>query len=89
MAGLLALAGSASIGMGLNQEPGLAFEPASIFESAVTVAAPNRTSLSSWDRARLDACVTLASVSQSGHHSELDRRANCADQLGLDPSATQ
>ncbi len=89
MAGLLAMAGSASVGVGTSQDQDAAFDSASMLSEAGSIVASSKTSFSSWDRARLGACVALAGVSLRVQQSELDRRANCAGQLGLDLSQTQ
>lgn len=89
MAGLLALAGSASVGLGISQAQRAAVGSTSMTLAGGGVVAASKAGLSSWDRARLGACVVLAGASEREQHSELDRRAECADQLGLDPSSTQ
>jgi len=87
LAGLLALAGSASVAFGLAQVPIETSENPEVGATAVSAAIAGKPAgLSSWDRARLGACITWSALGGAERRSELDRRANCSAQLGLGQS---
>ena len=82
-AALLALAGSAAVGIGSVQ----GYPGGDLFEDAPSVQAV-RGGLSAWDSARLQACVGWLKLARRDLHSDLDRRSACGERLGLEAAAT-
>ena len=82
-AALLAIAGSAAVGIGSVQ----GYSGGDAFGSGAPLHAGSG-GLSAWDSARLSACVGWLKVTRRDLHSDLDRRSVCGERLGLDPAAT-